>query len=68
MSYQNPRAFNQALLEFPKAVSAAVVLTAVFGLFDFRAMSHMWRVSRFDFFAARSRLALYCSWGSCKGS
>jgi sulfate permease, SulP family len=41
------------LLEnLPKAVLAAVVLTAIMGLFDFRALFHMWRVSRLDFYAA----------------
>jgi sulfate permease, SulP family len=41
------------LLEnLPKAVLAAVVLTAVSGLFDFPALFRMWRVSRLDFFAA----------------
>jgi high affinity sulfate transporter 1 len=41
------------LLEnLPKAVLSAVVLTAVLGLFDFRALAHMWRVSRLDFYAA----------------
>jgi len=41
------------LLEnLPKAVLAAVVLTAIMGLFDFRALLHMWRVSRLDFYAA----------------
>lgn len=41
------------LLEnLPKAVLSAVVLTAILGLFDFRALVHMWRVSRLDFYAA----------------
>jgi high affinity sulfate transporter 1 len=41
------------LLEnLPKAVLSAVVLTAIIGLFDFRALAHMWRVSRIDFHAA----------------
>jgi high affinity sulfate transporter 1 len=41
------------LLEnLPKAVLSAVVLTAILGLFDFRALAHMWRVSRIDFRAA----------------
>jgi high affinity sulfate transporter 1 len=41
------------LLEnLPKAVLSAVVLTAILGLFDFRALGHMWRVSRIDFYAA----------------
>ncbi|MGB9369879.1 MAG: SulP family inorganic anion transporter [Xanthobacteraceae bacterium] len=45
--------FLTGLLEnLPKAVLAAVVLTAILGLFDFRGLLHMWRVSRIDFYAA----------------
>ena len=45
--------FLTGLLEnLPKAVLAAVVLTAVSGLFDFPALLRMWRVSRLDFYAA----------------
>lgn len=45
--------FLTDLLEnLPKAVLSAVVLTAILGLFDFRALAHMWRVSRIDFYAA----------------
>jgi sulfate permease, SulP family len=45
--------FLTGLLEnLPKAVLAAVVLTAIAGLFDFRALLRMWRVSRFDLYAA----------------
>jgi MFS superfamily sulfate permease-like transporter len=45
--------FLTDLLEnLPKAVLAAVVLTAVAGLIDVPAMLRMWRVSRIDFFAA----------------
>src|SRR5262249_11300562 len=41
------------LLEnLPKAVLAAVVLTAILGLLDFPALIRMWRVSRIDFYAA----------------
>ncbi len=41
------------LLEnLPKAVLAAVVLTAILGLFDIAALRRMWRVSRMDFYAA----------------
>src|SRR6266851_1708409 len=38
--------------DLPKAVLAAVVLTAVYGLLDFPALLRMWRVSRLDFYAA----------------
>jgi sulfate permease, SulP family len=45
--------FLTGLLEnLPKAVLAAVVLTAVAGLVDIPALSRMWRVSRLDFYAA----------------
>jgi MFS superfamily sulfate permease-like transporter len=40
------------LANLPKAVLAAVVLTAILGLFDFRGLLRMWRVSRIDFYAA----------------
>ena len=50
--------FLTGLLEsLPKAVLAAVVLTAISGLFDIPALLRMWRVSRFDFLAAASALA-----------
>jgi MFS superfamily sulfate permease-like transporter len=40
------------LENLPKAVLAAVVLTAISGLFDVRALARMWRISRVDFIAA----------------
>jgi SulP family sulfate permease len=40
------------LENLPRAVLAAVVLTAVYGLLDFPALLRMWRVSRLDFYAA----------------
>lgn len=45
------------LENLPKAVLAAVVLTAILGLFDFPAVFHMWRVSRLDFYAATTAIA-----------
>ena len=45
--------FLTGLLEnLPKAVLAAIVLTAVYGLLDLPALFRMWRVSRLDFYAA----------------
>lgn len=45
--------FLTGLLEnLPKAVLAAIVLTAIYGLLDFPAMLRMWQVSRLDFLAA----------------
>jgi high affinity sulfate transporter 1 len=49
--------FTGLLENLPKAVLAAVVLTAILGLFDFPALFHMWRVSRLDFHAATMALA-----------
>ena len=40
------------LSNLPKAVLAAVVLTAVLGLIDVRALHRMWRISKTDFYAA----------------
>jgi MFS superfamily sulfate permease-like transporter len=44
------------LQNLPKAVLAAVVLTAVYGLLDFPTLLRMWRVSRLDFYAATTAL------------
>jgi SulP family sulfate permease len=60
--------FLTGLLEnLPKAVLAAVVLTAVSGLLDFPAMSRMWRVSRLDFFAAAIALVAVLLLGILQG-
>jgi len=49
--------FLTGLLEnLPKAVLAAVVLTAIYGLFDFPAIFRMWRASRLDFYSAATAL------------
>ncbi len=45
------------LANLPRAVLAAVVLLAVAGLVDVRALVHMWRVSRIDFRSAVAALA-----------
>jgi sulfate permease, SulP family len=42
--------------DLPKATLAAIVLAAVAGLIDLRALVHMWRVSRLDFYAALTAL------------
>jgi high affinity sulfate transporter 1 len=44
------------LENLPKAVLAAIVLTAVAGLVDFRALARMWGVSPLDFYAALTAL------------
>jgi sulfate permease, SulP family len=60
--------FLTGLLEnLPKAVLAAVVLTAVFGLLDFRALLHMWRVSRLDLYAAAIALGAVLLLGILQG-
>jgi len=60
--------FLTGLLEnLPKAVLAAVVLTAVYGLIDVPAMLRMWRVSRMDFYAAAIALAAVLLLGILQG-
>ena len=60
--------FLTGLLEnLPKAVLAAVVLTAVYGLLDFPALFHMWRVSRIDFYAATIALGAVLLLGILQG-
>jgi MFS superfamily sulfate permease-like transporter len=51
----------------PKAVLAAVVLTAVAGLLDFPALFRMWRVSRLDFYAAAIALVAVLLLGILQG-
>jgi sulfate permease, SulP family len=57
----------RSLDDVPKAVLAAVVLTAVSGLFDFPALFRMWRVSRLDFFAAAIALGAVLLLGILQG-
>jgi high affinity sulfate transporter 1 len=60
--------FLTGLLEnLPKAVLAAVVLTAVYGLLDFPALRRMWRVSRLDFYAAAVALGAVLLLGILEG-
>jgi sulfate permease, SulP family len=60
--------FLTGLLEnLPKAVLAAVVLTAILGLFDFPALLRMWRVSRIDFYAAAIALVAVLLLGILQG-
>jgi sulfate permease, SulP family len=60
--------FLTGLLEnLPKAVLAAVVLTAVSGLLDFPALLRMWRVSRLDFYAAAIALGAVLLLGILQG-
>jgi SulP family sulfate permease len=60
--------FLTGLLEnLPKAVLAAVVLTAVYSLVDFPALLRMWRVSRLDFYAAAIALGAVLALGILQG-
>ena len=60
--------FLTGLLEnLPKAVLAAVVLTAVYGLIDVPAILRMWRISRMDFYAAAIALAAVLLLGILQG-
>jgi high affinity sulfate transporter 1 len=43
---------TEFLTNLPKAVLAAIVLTAVYKLVDIAALVRMWRISRIDFYAA----------------
>jgi MFS superfamily sulfate permease-like transporter len=56
-----------ALANLPKAVLAAVVLTAVYGLVDFPTLARMWRVSRMDFYAAAIALGTVLLFGILQG-
>jgi high affinity sulfate transporter 1 len=55
------------LSNLPKAVLGAVVVTAVYGLVDVRALQHMWRASRIDFLAASIALASVLLLGILQG-
>ena len=60
--------FLTGLLEnLPKAVLAAVILSAVYGLLDFPALLRMWRVSRVDFYAATIALGAVLLLGILQG-
>jgi len=48
-------------------VLAAVVLTAIYGLLDFPALLHMWRVSRLDFYASVIALGAVLALGILNG-
>ncbi len=58
---------TRLLDDLPKAVLAAVVLTAISRLIDFRALSRMWQVSRLDFFAAAIALGAVLLLGILEG-
>jgi sulfate permease, SulP family len=58
---------TDVLANLPKAVLAAVVLTAVYGLVDFPALLRMWRISRMDFYAAAIALGTVLVLGILQG-
>jgi MFS superfamily sulfate permease-like transporter len=55
------------LQNLPSAVLAAVVLSAVAGLLDFKALLRMWRLSRLDFYAAAFSLVAVLLLGILQG-
>jgi high affinity sulfate transporter 1 len=59
--------FTGLLENLPKAVLAAVVLTAILGLFDVPALVRMWHASRLDFYAATIALLAVLALGILHG-
>jgi len=59
--------FTGVLTNLPKAVLAAIVFAAVYGLVDIRALTRMWRVSRIDFYAAAIALVSVLLLGILQG-
>jgi high affinity sulfate transporter 1 len=55
------------LANLPKAVLAAIVLTAVYGLINLAAMLRIWRISRIDFYAAAIALVAVLVLGILQG-
>jgi len=55
------------LSALPKAVLAAIVVTAVYGLIDLPALLKMWRISRIDFYAAAIALMAVLLLGILQG-
>jgi high affinity sulfate transporter 1 len=53
--------------DLPKATLAAIVLVAVAGLIDMRALVYMWRISRLDFYAAVTALSAVLVLGILQG-
>jgi SulP family sulfate permease len=59
--------FTGLLHNLPNVVLAAIVLVAVRGLFDVKALRHLWRVSRFEFTIAMVALVGVLLLGILKG-
>jgi high affinity sulfate transporter 1 len=58
---------TNTLANLPKAVLAAIVLTAVYGLINLAAMLRIWRISRVDFYAAAIALVAVLLLGILQG-
>lgn len=58
---------TDTLANLPKAVLAAIVLTAVYGLINVPAMLRIWRISRIDFYAAAIALVAVLLFGILQG-
>jgi high affinity sulfate transporter 1 len=59
--------FTGLLSNLPKAVLAAIVVTAVLGLIDIPTLLRMWRISKIDFFAAMIALGAVLLLGILQG-
>lgn len=59
--------FTGLLSNLPKAVLAAIVVTAVLGLIDVPTLLRMWRVSKVDFYAASIALGAVLALGILQG-
>jgi len=59
--------FTSLLEDLPKAVLAAIVITAVYRLIDCKALVRMWRISRMDFYAAMIALGAVLLLGILQG-
>ncbi len=58
---------TETLANLPKAVLAAIVLTAVYGLINIAAMLRIWQISRIDFYAATIALIAVLLLGILQG-
>jgi SulP family sulfate permease len=58
---------TDTLANLPKAVLAAIVLSAVYGLINIAALLRIWRISRIDFYAAAIALVAVLLLGILQG-
>ena len=59
--------FTGLLANLPRAVLAAVVVTAVLGLIDLPTLARLWRISKIDFYTASIALAAVLLLGILQG-